>query len=58
MKNEEKKIADDILRYGTIHGDLESECEGIAVREYLIEYDGNKYDLVKNNGEWVSVRRI
>jgi len=58
MKEAEKKIADDILRYGTILRDLERECEGIAVREYLIKYEGNEYDLVKNNGEWVSVCRI
>ena len=58
MKNEEKKIADDILRYGRILEDFETICDGIFVREYLIEYDGEKYSLVKNNGEWVSVRRI
>ena len=58
MKEAEKKIADDILRYGTILGDLERECEGIAVREYLIEYEGAQYDMVKNNGEWVSIRRM
>ena len=58
MRNEEKRIADDVLRYGTILEDLESTCEGIAVREYLIEYEGNQYNLVKNNGEWVSFRRV
>lgn len=58
MKEAEKRIADDVLRYGRILEDLESVCDGIFVREYIIEYEGARYDMVKNNGEWVSFRRV
>ena len=57
MRDSEKKICDDVLRYGKILQDVESVCEGIMVREYTIAYEGEKYDLVKNNGEWVSFHR-
>lgn len=57
MRECEKKICDDILRYGTITRDEEFTCEGIMVRQYTISYEGESYDLTKNNGEWVHFHR-
>lgn len=55
MKDYEKKICDDILRYGTILSDEEFQCEGKFVRQYQIEYEGEKYNLTKQDGEWIYI---
>lgn len=55
MKDYEKEICDDILRYGTILSDKEFQCEGNFVRQYQIEYEGEEYNLTKQNGEWIYI---
>lgn len=55
MREDEKKICDDILGYGKILSDKEFECDGKFVRQYVIEIGGETYDLTKHNGEWVYI---
>ena len=54
MKDYEKKICDDILRYGQILCDEEMKsATGILIRQYVVKYNNTEYVLTKNNGEWV-----
>lgn len=52
-----KRICDDILRYGKIIEDNEFICDGDYVRQYTIIYENNTYLLSKINGEWEFFRR-
>lgn len=56
MREDEKKICDDILRYGKIISDKEFTCDGKFIRQYIIECDGETCDLTKENGEWIYIR--
>lgn len=58
MKEYEKKICNDILRYGTIISDKEFTCEGDMVRQYEIGYEGVTYLLIKVNGEWEYIHSV
>lgn len=55
MREDEKKICDDILRYGKILSDTEIVCDGKFIRQYTIECDGETYDLTKECGEWIYI---
>ncbi len=55
MREDEKKICDDILRYGKILSDKEIVCDGKFIRQYVIECDGETYNLTKENGEWIYI---
>lgn len=55
MREEEKLICDDILRYGKIISDKEYTCDGKPIRQYTIECDGETYDLTKECGEWIYI---
>lgn len=52
MTDNEKRIMDDILRYGTITWYDEFDCDGKHIRQYTIIENGEKYDMTKINGEW------
>ena len=55
MREDEKKICDDILKYGTITSDKEFTCDGEFIRQYVIEYEGEEYQLTKSNGQWIYI---
>ena len=55
MREDEKNICDDILRYGKIISDKEIVCDGKFIRQYVIEIENETYDLTKRNGEWVYI---
>ena len=56
MTESEKKMCDDILRYGTIIDDREFVSgDGVFCRHYQIIYNDYKWYLSKNNGEWVFI---
>lgn len=61
MTDQEKKICDDMLRYGTILSDREViSYDGRHFRQYVIvvnEDDANEYHLTKMDGEWVFFAR-
>lgn len=55
MVNQE--ICNDILRYGEIISDTETEFEDGWYRQYIVKYEGEAYHMTKHNGEWVFIRR-
>jgi hypothetical protein len=55
MVNQE--ICNDILRYGEVISDTETEFEDGWYRQYIIKYEGETYHMTKHNGEWVFIRR-
>lgn len=58
MTDNEKEICNDVLRYGTIKSDKEFECKGKLIRQYIIELDGEEYNLTKENGEWIYFHHV
>ena len=57
MRDDETRIADQILRNGSIVRDEEFSIGDKAYRQYTIEIDLEAYDLTKCNGEWVYIHR-
>jgi hypothetical protein len=55
MVNQE--ICNDILRYGEVISDTETEFEDGWYRQYIVECDGETYHMTKHNGEWVYIHR-
>jgi hypothetical protein len=55
MVNQE--ICNDILRYGEVISDTETEFEDGWYRQYIIKYEGETYHMTRHNGEWVFIRR-
>lgn len=54
MKDYEKKICDDLLRYGEIVRDMSYVSNNKYIRQYtIVDTNGEKYDITKRNGEWV-----
>lgn len=58
MTEAEKRICDECLRYGVITSDKEFTCEGKAIRQYIIELDGEEYHLTKQDGEWIYFHHV
>lgn len=59
MNESEKRICDDVLRYGTIKTDKEFRGDELElVRYYIIECDGEEYHMTKINGEWVYFHHV
>ena len=58
MRESEKRICDAILKEGTIEREEAYTCGGgVIVNQYTVSYVGLSYEIVKNNGEWVYIRR-
>lgn len=53
MTESEKRICDDVLRYGTIKTDIEFRNNNLElIRQYVIELDDEEYHMTKIDGEW------
>lgn len=50
-------ICDNILRYGEVISDTETELVDGWYRQYIVKCDGDTYHMTKHNGEWVFIRR-
>lgn len=57
MKESEMRICDAILKEGIIEREEENICGGVIVKQYTVSYAGCRYEIVKNNGELVYIRR-
>lgn len=53
MRDFEKSLCNDMIRYGHIVSDKEFTIDGDNVRQYAVIYDGCKFKITKENGEWV-----
>lgn len=54
MTATEIKICEATLRDGTIISEKDYKTsEGIAVKQYIVEEDGEEYMITKNGGEFV-----
>jgi len=50
-------ICNNILKYGEIVRDTETELEDGWYRHYVVKCDGDTYYMTKHNGVWVFIRR-
>ena len=60
LNNEQGQTrCDDILRYGKVIQDTESQCNGRFIRRMVVRADEqNEYYLKKVDGQWVGLRRF
>lgn len=58
MDDNIKAFCNEILRYGEIVLDRETEFNGTFIRLYNIIYEGVKYECVKQNGVWIHLEKI
>ena len=57
-KRELANICDMILSRGRIEEKNVYDCDGVVVKSFVVSYSDQKYEVVKNDGEWVAVNKL
>lgn len=57
MTEVEKRFCEDIVREGRVISMKGFICDGVDVETAEVEFEGERYIVTKNNGEYVYVQR-